>query len=426
MERLVGLHEELPGRPQAAHARGPRDGGQRGSPLRRRAGGARRLQLRPLLRGPGLRNQCLGYLECLRPRRPALALADGAAAPGWGEDLRGRPPRDPGVQPRDGLRALSVERVGRVRQDVRGRPAGEAAPGRPEPHPGGRAVPAEPHGDARLQRGAVRREGGLRRERVGALERVQCVLRCRPAPARAEDHAAPEEWRHRVRPRAHAVGRLLRGPLRVCGLPLERLGRLERLLLFLRRRPAHAHPPRGAAAAARGQALRAAEQGGGRRLQRRGLRHRRMRGRRLGRVGGVVGVLQELQGRRRVALALRAHGGEPLRQACHGPHAGLRELQRGRALRAVCGLRLRGVAGLERLQRHLQRREAALQGHRRARQGRGQVLPGVDEGDFALQPRAGGADARGLPGPPTYGLPARSVGRLELVQRQLRWRFAHA
>mmetsp|Transcript_97047 Transcript_97047/g.296605 ORF Transcript_97047/g.296605 Transcript_97047/m.296605 type:complete len:386 (-) Transcript_97047:350-1507(-) len=323
-----------------------------------------------------------------------------------------------------GLRDLRLDVVGAVRQDLRCR-AGPPAPRDPHlPEARREPVPRGADPDQGMQRRALRGPG-LPDVRLVRVEHVLRALRRRHAVEGPRDHAHAGGRRSGL-PRAAGRDPALprAAVVRDRGLQDRRLELLEPVHGLVRRR--QPHPPARDRPEARGGGPGVPRRGlhGGPAVQHpvlpQGLLRRPLR-----RVVRVVPVLRELRGRHDVPEQADRQDGQRVRQGARGEGPGGEVLQPRRAVRRVAGLPVRRLDLVERLLLHVQRREAAIQGHRAARPGRRDVLQGPAQADLALQPGARRAPRPGVPADARRGLPPQRLGVVEPVQRQVRRRLAH-
>mmetsp|Transcript_51455 Transcript_51455/g.164755 ORF Transcript_51455/g.164755 Transcript_51455/m.164755 type:complete len:351 (+) Transcript_51455:785-1837(+) len=321
-----------------------------------------------------------------------------------------------------GLQHLRVDGVGRVREDLRRRPAAQAPADPPLRGQGRPGLPCRAHADAGLRRRALQRQG-LRAFRLVQLGDLLHELRGRPEEAHA--HGAPQPQRRRPGlPRGPVAGRALPGEpgLPQAGLRVERVDRVEQLQLLLRRRPADQGPEHQEVPPGRRGALPAPRPRGGRPLQHACLQGPQVRRRRLVRVVRVVALLQELRRGRHLPHAEGRDVGVGVRSACVRQRPGDGVLQRRRELRGRRGLHLHRLGRLERLLRDLQRHQAPLPAHQPLRPGQRRLLRRRPQGDLPLQPHARRHASRGVRAGSGSALPPRRVVRVGRLQRDLRRR----
>mmetsp|Transcript_21749 Transcript_21749/g.67878 ORF Transcript_21749/g.67878 Transcript_21749/m.67878 type:complete len:228 (-) Transcript_21749:1167-1850(-) len=194
-----------------------------------------------------------------------------------------------------GLQHLRVDGVGRVREDLRRRPAAQAPADPPLRGQGRPGLPCRAHADAGLRRRALQRQG-LRAFRLVQLGDLLHELRGRPEEAHA--HGAPQPQRRRPGlPRGPVAGRALPGEpgLPQAGLRVERVDRVEQLQLHLRWRPENEGQEHPQGAPGRWSGVPAPGPRGGCPLQRARLQGRQVRGRHLGGVVELVALLQDVR-----------------------------------------------------------------------------------------------------------------------------------
>mmetsp|Transcript_39103 Transcript_39103/g.110503 ORF Transcript_39103/g.110503 Transcript_39103/m.110503 type:complete len:386 (-) Transcript_39103:84-1241(-) len=340
--------------------------------------GAPDVQQAPLLRpARGLPADRVGVVVRLRGRPPAVPRAEGRPARRRRQALRGPPGGDGDV--RGGgrrLRRLRVERVGRLREDVRGRPAAPAPPDPRVPAARGQGVPHGAGADPRVQRGGLQRQRlrALHLGRVGALLHVLRWRAAEPPP-----RGAPQATTWRAGLQGGPLGdEVLPRELPVPGdrLRVARVVGVGRLHQLVRRRPDDPEQADKGDAEGGRRAVRPEGPGGGRGVQHAALRGAGVRERRVGRLGQLVALLPELRRGREVPHARCREDGRRVRGAGERQGQGHRVLQRGHVVRPGAGLRVHRVGNVERLLHLLQRHQEALAAHREVRAGRRRLLHG--------------------------------------------------